>query len=76
MPVNQGFFEIINIFSLQIGEGYYPIYFMDMPDIYKEIELEPNDVIRLQETNLIQYSKQTYNILLDPKDSITYFDKK
>lgn len=38
--------------------------------------MKPNDVIRLQETNLIQYSKQTYNILLDPKDSITYFDKK
>ena len=65
------FRKLANI-SLQIGEGYYPIYFMDMPDIYKEIE---NDYPK-QETNLIQYSKQTYNILLDPKDSITYFDKK
>ena len=69
------FRKLANI-SLQIGEGYYPIYFIDMPDIYKEIELKPNDVIRLQETNLIQYSKQTYDILLDPNDNITYFDKK
>lgn len=67
-------FKKLANFTLLISDEYFPIIFMDKPDIYTRNGLNKNDIIYLKNTNLIQYNNLLYNISIDPTDRITYFD--
>ncbi len=67
------FRKLANI-SLQIGELYYPVVFMGMPEVYEQNEFSTEDIIRLQSINLIQYEDGPYHIELDEGDNIIFFD--
>lgn len=67
------FKKLANI-SLQIGELFFPIVFMETSDIYTQNGLSMDDIIRLENTNLIQRSEMLYSVIVNPEDDITYFD--
>ncbi len=67
------FKKLANV-SIQIGELFVPVVFMQNSDMYAKYGLIPGDIISLANTNLIQLSEMLYSYTLNPKDKITYFD--
>ena len=67
------FKKLANI-SVQIGSLFIPIVFIEKSDIYAKNGLSMDDIIRLENTNLIQLSEMFYTLKINPEEDITYFD--
>lgn len=67
-------FKKLANFSLETDGTYLPVIFISKKGIYESNGLNMGDIIRLQDTGLIQYNNLPYTISQSTENKITYFD--
>lgn len=67
-------FKKLASFSLEMDGMFLPVIFISKKEIYESNGLKMDDIIRLQNTGLIQYNDLLYSMYLSVESKVAYFD--